>query len=189
MRKKGLLLLLAIVITIVSVGQTSSAIVRMKSKLYLCKVPFSISELILNVTLENRTKKMTLQEWGLLVDDKKKWPFKTSYSYQLLGSWIINKNSTGLFYKRDCYPDRLEDERSEIVLCVFNNNGSLLSSMVVQASYGDSLNMFASVNMNSEIVQRYEEFKLGSNKEEIKRERFKTYKIDLNGTFIEVNRN
>jgi hypothetical protein len=65
---------------------------------------------------------------------------KTTFFNYVRGCKIrINEKCTGIMYFRDYFCDNPLDEKAELVFCIIDNNGNLISALPISGNQGDDL--------------------------------------------------
>lgn len=75
------------------------------------------------------------------------WEFNEKYQYVYGGKFDIDLNKVGVFYRRVYFADNIDNQKSEIIMCVFDCKGKLISKLPIAGGYGDSIT-FSSVIHN-----------------------------------------
>ncbi len=96
---------------------------------------FKLVELPIDLASLERYKEISKDEFMSFLNlDSIEWPFKDEYFYFTLVRFRLN-NFEGLIFERvNESSDESEDYKIEDVLCIFNKNGILQSSIVVGGS-------------------------------------------------------
>jgi hypothetical protein len=78
---------------------------------------------------------------------------KSSYYNFVIGCrFDLNGNKVGLLYFRAFFSDNELDEKMELILSIFNNEGTLISHIPISGRYGDSFS-FSSIIHNSDDIE------------------------------------
>ncbi len=75
------------------------------------------------------------------------WKFDNNFEYLIGGKFKLGSNKIGLFYGRYYMPDDIDKQIGEVMLCVFDSGGKLLSRLPIGGGYGDGLT-FSSIIKN-----------------------------------------
>jgi hypothetical protein len=104
------------------------------------------------------------------------WKYGNDFQYRFGGKFELHNNIICLFYGRYYMPDDIDKQVGEIVLCVFNKEGRLVSSLPISGGYGDELTFTSKITDKGLIEIDFHDYKSGEERN------YKTnYIIDNNG--------
>ena len=75
------------------------------------------------------------------------WEFNEKYQYVYGGKLEIDFNKVCVFYRRVYFAEDVNNQKSEIILCVFDSKDKLIAGLPIAGGYGDSIT-FSSVIQN-----------------------------------------
>ncbi len=86
------------------------------------------------------------------------WHFDKDHQFVFGGKFNASSDIVGLFYRRVYFADDVDNQISEVILCTFNYNGEMLSSMPVAGGYGDSITFSSIIHGTKNIEVNYKKF-------------------------------
>jgi hypothetical protein len=86
------------------------------------------------------------------------WKFGNNFEYLIGGKFKLGNNKIGLFYGRYYMPNDIDKQIGEVMLCIFDNYGKLLSRMPIGGGYGDGLTFSSIIKNQIDVEINYSKY-------------------------------
>ncbi|MGY6562951.1 MAG: hypothetical protein ACXITV_12690 [Luteibaculaceae bacterium] len=86
------------------------------------------------------------------------WKFDNNFQYLIGGKFRLGSNKIVLFYGRYFMPDDIDKQIGEVMLCVFDSDGKLLSRMPISGGYGDGLTFSSTIINQFDVEINYSKY-------------------------------
>lgn len=112
-----------------------------EKKFQICSFPIFPDSVFLDLEGELQTSYISKKEFDyyLRTPVDTIWKFSSNFQYRFGGKFELDSNLICLFYGRYYMPEDINKQIGEIILCVFNKDGRLLSNLPISGGYGDDL--------------------------------------------------
>lgn len=98
------------------------------------------------------------------------------YNYVKACRLNISEKFLGILYFRSYYCDNLDEEKSELIMSIFNKKGSMISSLPIAGGYGDGITFSSIIHNEKKIEVNYIKYDL-----ETVKKTSKTFEITEDG--------
>ncbi len=95
------------------------------------------------------------------------WEFNENYQYVYGGKFDIDLNKVGVFYRRVYFADNIDNQKSEIILCVFDYKGKLIARLPIAGGYGDSIAFSSFIQSPKKIIVKTKNYNFEKVKDNI----------------------
>ncbi|MGA3015174.1 MAG: hypothetical protein ABSD71_14190 [Bacteroidales bacterium] len=190
MMKAILFIFLISIITIDCMGQeTAIEFDKFLSKFPNCSTPIDTKNYFSSMGIyANNPNNIREKELYVFLESsqEKFWKYKLysdsihNYFNYVIGCRLnISDSIVGLLYFRTFFSETLSEEKSELVLCVCNIAGKMISNLPIAGSYGDDVNFSSNIHSFDNIEVNFIEYQ-----NDKKKEYTKFYSITKEGRII-----
>lgn len=139
-------------------GSFNSFLINFKT----CEFPILPIEIFHSIEVELQTKYISEVDFDkyLRMRDDSNWTFDKNHEYTFGGKFSPNSEIICLFYRRDYISENINDQIGEVILCTFNCNNKLISSLPIAGGYGDSVTFSSIIHSSKHIEVNYVEYEL-----------------------------